>query len=255
MESENKELDFKNQQFSVGLDVHKKTWKVTIRTGGISLKTYSSNPSPEEVSEYMKKKYPGGDYHSVYEAGFCGYWAHRRLEKLGLKNIVVSPNEVPTNGKERIYKNDSVDSGKLARELESGSIKGIYIPSQLQQELRSLVRLRHQVMKSNVRLKNQIKSYLNFYGHKIPENYETKHWSGVFIKYLRGLSFEYPIGKDQLELYLEDYTQNREMLAKVIKKIKSYIREYGLLEDVELLMSVPGIGYITAVTIVVYHDT
>ena len=70
MSSENKKLDFNNQQFYLGMDVHKKSWKVTIRTGGSVLKTYSMNPSPQELSKYMHEKYPGGIYHSVYEAGF-----------------------------------------------------------------------------------------------------------------------------------------------------------------------------------------
>ena len=83
----------------------------------------------------MHEEHPGGSYNSVYEAGFSGYWAHRQLEQLGFNNKVASPNEVPTNGKEKIYKTDTVDSRKLARELESGSIKGIYIPRQLEQEL------------------------------------------------------------------------------------------------------------------------
>ena len=246
---ENKILDFKNQQFYIGIDVHKKNWNVTIRSGGIVLKTYSTNASPKELNEYMRKKYPGGSYNSVYEAGFSGYWSHRELETLGFKNIVVSPNDVPTNGKEKIYKTDSVDSRKLARELESGSIKGIYIPSQLNQELRSLVRLRYQIMKSSVRLKNQIKSYLNFYGHKIPENYETKHWSGIFINHLRSLSFQYEMGKEQLEIYLSDLTGKRELMVRTIKKIKTCCREYGFNEDIELLMKVPGIGFVTAVTL------
>ncbi|MCL5031132.1 MAG: IS110 family transposase [Bacteroidetes bacterium] len=249
MDSENKILDFKNQQFYVGIDVHKKNWSVTIRSGGITLKTYSSNASPKELSKYMHEKYPGGSYNSVYESGFSGYWAHRELEELGFKNIVVSPNEVPTNGKEKIFKTDSIDSRKLARELENGSIKGIYIPSPIHQELRSLVRLRYQIMKSNVRLKNQIKGYLNFYGHKIPENYETKHWSGVFIKHLRSLSFKYCMGKEQLEIYLSDLTEKRKLLSRTIKKIKAYCQEYGFLEDIQLIMKVPGIGFITAVTL------
>lgn len=84
MDSENKILDFKNQQFYVGIDVHKKNWSVTIRSGGIALKTYSSNASPEELSKYMHEKYPGGSYNSVYEAvrrgesvvtGHTGSWS------------------------------------------------------------------------------------------------------------------------------------------------------------------------------------
>lgn len=248
MYRKDKVLDFKNQEFSIGIDSHKNSWKVTIRSQ-IELKTYSTNPSPEELSQYLRKNYPGGSYYSVYEAGFCGYRAHRRLEELGIKNIVVSPNEVPTNQKEKIYKTDSVDSRKLARELENGSIKGIYIPSQLKQEFRSMVRLRYQLMKSSVRIKNQIKGYLNFYGHNLPGNYQLKRWSGVFIEYLRELRFEYPMGKEQLEIYLKSYIENRKLLAETIKKIRRYSLEYGFLEEIKLLMSIPGIGFITAATI------
>jgi len=249
MSSENNILNFNNQRFYIGIDVHKKSWKVTIRSGAIALKTYSMNPSSQELSKYMHEKYPGGIYHSVYEAGFSGYWTHRQLEQLGFKNIIVSPNNVPTNAREKVYKTDSVDSRKLARELESGSIKGIYVPDQLHQELRSIVRLRYQIMKSNVRLKNQIKSYLNFYGHKFPENYETKHWSGIFIKYLRTLSFEYTMGKEQLEIYLSELTEKRELMVEIIKRIRHYCQGYGFDKEIQLLMKVPGIGFITAVTI------
>jgi len=249
MSSENKILDCNNQRFYVGIDVHKKSWNVTIRSGGIALKTYSMNPSPQELSKYLHEKYPGGSFMSVYESGFSGYWAHRQLEQLGLNNIVVSPNEVPTNGREKTYKTDSVDSRKLARELEKGSIKGIYIPDQLNQELRSLVRMRYQLMQSSTRLKNQIKSYLNFYGHVIPEDYQTKHWSGIFISYLKSLNFQYGMGKEQLEMYLSDLSEKRKLMAKTIKKIKSYCEEYEFNKSIRLMMTVPGIGYITSVTI------
>ena len=62
MNSENKILNFNSQQFYVGIDVHKKNWTVTIRAGGLALKTYSMNPSPQELSKYMQEKYPGGQY-------------------------------------------------------------------------------------------------------------------------------------------------------------------------------------------------
>ncbi len=248
MKEKNKTLDFKNQEFHIGIDAHKNSWKVTIRSQ-IELKTYSANPSPEELSQYMRKNYPGGSYYSVYEAGFCGYRAHRRLEELEIKNIVVAPNHVPTNQKEKTYKTDTIDSRKLARGLENGSLEGIYIPGQLHQEFRSLVRLRYQLMKSSVRIKNQIKSYLNFYGHQIPENYQLKYWSGRFIEKLRELKFEYSIGKEQMEIYLRMYDQNRKLLAETIKKIRSSSREYGFIEEIELLKSIPGIGFITAATL------
>ncbi len=56
MEEKNKALDFKNQEFHIGIDNHKNSWKVTI-ISQIELKTYSANPSPEELSQYLRKNY------------------------------------------------------------------------------------------------------------------------------------------------------------------------------------------------------
>ena len=44
-----RELSFSNDHFFIGVDTHLKNWKVTIRTGGIELKTFSMNPAPLEL--------------------------------------------------------------------------------------------------------------------------------------------------------------------------------------------------------------
>jgi hypothetical protein len=42
-------IDYTNQDFFLGIDVHEKSWKVTVRTKGMQLKTFSMDPSPEQV--------------------------------------------------------------------------------------------------------------------------------------------------------------------------------------------------------------
>jgi len=90
MKTQSKELDFSNQEFYLGLDVHKRSWTVTIRSNNMALKTFNMNPSALELAQFMKKRYPLGKYYSVYEAGFSGYGVHRELESYGFKNIIVS---------------------------------------------------------------------------------------------------------------------------------------------------------------------
>ena len=149
---------FKGQSFFIGIDVHKKNWTVTIRSNGLELRTFSMNPSPNELYNHMKRNYPGGSYYSVYEAGFSGFNAHRSLGKLGFKNIVINPADVPTKHKEKSGKRDKIDSRKLCRELENGSLDPIYVPNESIQQLRSLNRLRLQTVASQCRTKNRIKS-------------------------------------------------------------------------------------------------
>lgn len=249
MERQVNTLKFNSQLFYLGLDVHKRQWTVTIRSNRMELTTISIDPSSETLYNYMQKNYPGGIYNAVYEAGFCGYAIHRELERYGFNSIITSPSGVPTTNKEKNQKRDPVDSRKLARELENGSLEGIYVPDQLQQELRSMVRQRFQLMKKQARVKNQIKGYLLFYGHKLPKNWEVKHWSKNFIECLRGLEFRYPMGKEQIEIYLEELMGIRKLLLRVIRQIRGYLAEYNLTEEVRLLCSAPGIGFTSAITI------
>ena len=249
MYSQNNILDFSSQEFFIGIDVHQKQWVVSIISGKIILKTFSMNPDPKELYNYMQRTYPQGKYNSVYEAGFSGYWAHRELIKYGFNNLVVSPSEIPTSGKEKLSKTDIVDSKKLARELEKGYLKGIYIPNLLQQELRSLCRLRYQQIKSQTRLKNQIKGYLSFYGHKIPSCLPSQNWSRGFIEKIKTFPFEYEIGKEQLTVYIEELLKKREQIVQTTKSLKKYCKEFNLMSDILLLCSVPGIGFISAATL------
>lgn len=95
------QLNFKGQRFFIGIDVHRKNWTVTIRTRDVELQTFVMNPSPDELAQHLQRRYPGGTYHSAYEAGFCGFWIHRKLKDIGIPNIVVNAADIPTKRKER----------------------------------------------------------------------------------------------------------------------------------------------------------
>lgn len=243
-------IDFSNQKIYIGIDVHKKQWSVTIVFHGMILKTESMDPSPETLVKYMKRHYPGGEYYSVYEAGYFGFWIDRQLKELGIKNIVVSPADIPRKSKERMRKTDHVDSKKLARELSVGNLEGIYIPTEEEQSLRSLMRLRQQLVKDQSRLKNRIKSLLSFMGIKIPENSEIKHWSRNFIKYLYELNTNNHETKETLNTLLDSLIQIRNQIAGLVKKLREVISEDEKKSHIiRHLESVPGIGFITALAL------
>ena len=90
-----KKLDFKGKNIFVGIDVHKNSWKVTIRSAFLELQTFSANPSPQELLAHLRKRYPGACYHTAYEAGFCGFWIHREFLKEGIDSIVVHATDIP----------------------------------------------------------------------------------------------------------------------------------------------------------------
>lgn len=242
---DNKEL-FKEQEFALGIDSHKRNFKITIRNNSRVIKKFSMNPEPEQLYNYLVENYPGGIYKSVYEAGFGGFWLHRALTKLGINNIVVNPADVPTTQKEKSNKTDKIDSGKLARELENNSLTAIYIPTDEQEALRNISRLRTQIVKESTRTKNRIKSFLNLYGIKLPENSEEKHWSRAFINRIKSIEFQQENNttyRDNLITELEHQRKRKIEILKLIRNISSNN------EIIKYLMSVPGIGTTVAFTL------
>ena len=160
---QSKELNFRGQNIYIGIDVHLKSWSVAVLSENVVLKKFSQNPDPEALLKFLVTNYPGANYHSVYEAGFCGFWIHNALLELGINNIVVNPADVPTMTKEKLRKTDAVDCGKLARGLRAGDLKGIYVPAKERLEIRSLIRLRSSIVKDITREKNRIKAIFLWY--------------------------------------------------------------------------------------------
>ncbi len=248
MQNQNSKLDFSNQKVFIGIDVHKQSWVVTIRMNRIELKTYSMEPSVEQLVSHVKKNYPKAYYYSVYEAGFSGYWVDRKLKRNGIKNIIVNPADIPTTGREKDKKDDRKDSRKLARELESQTITGIYVPEETLEELRSLCRIRSQFVGEKARLKNRIQSFLSNYGKEFPGK-KTRYWSDKLLSKLRSISYSTSIGKDSMGIYLKQLIVLQDNVKKIEKLLKTKSKEIGILGIIENLKTVPGIGFVTAIVI------
>lgn len=184
MLTQRKELSFKGQNIYVGIDVHLKSWTVTILTENTSHKRFTQPPKAEVLANYLKRTFPDATYYSAYEAGFSGFEAHYQLLELGIHNIVVNPADIPTTQKELYQKTDAVDSHKIARSLRAHELTPIYVLDPQTLEERSLIRMRSMMVKDMTRLKVRIKSFLYFYGIPYPPAYSKSqtHWTLKFLK-------------------------------------------------------------------------
>ena len=133
------EVDFRGQDIYVGIDVGKRSWKVCIVTEYVEHRVFTQPPTPAMLANYLHRTFPGARYHSAYEAGFSGFWAHEELQALGIDSRVVNPADVPTTQKEKSFKTDRIDARKLARSLRSGELRPIYVPPKEAQTYRSLL--------------------------------------------------------------------------------------------------------------------
>jgi transposase len=238
------EKTFDGQSIYVGIDVHKKSWKVSVMTKDLDYKTFSAVPQAEKLNSYLREHFPGAEYYTAYEAGFSGFWLHRELTNLGIKSIVVNPADVPTTDKERRQKEDQRDSRKIAQTLRSGHLQGIYVPSEKIQQDRTLLRTRDALVKDLSRNKNRIKSLLYFEGIPYPERFysDRTHWSLKFIEWLESIA----TAKAALAAYLDMVKHQRALLLRVTRQIRMLSQTLDYKKMVDLLVEVPGIGVLTA---------
>lgn len=242
-------VDFAGQSIYVGLDVHLKSWTVSIMSESMEHRTYQCKPEPREVLDYLESAFPGARYHLVYEAGFSGFSTHEFFTSHGAECMVVHPADVPTKDKERKRKDDKVDARKLCRSLRSNELDPIYVPGVPQQENRTLVRSRFRLSQEQTRCKNRIKSLLYFYSIPIPAEFEEARWTMGFIEWLRNVGFFTEAGGNAMGLLLDqlDYTQKLLKIAE--KQIHDQARTPEYLENYKFLLSVPGVGLVTAMTL------
>ena len=239
-------LDFSGQTIYVGLDVHKKSWSVSIFSEQCEHKHFTQPPEVDKLVHYLKRNFPGADYQAAYEAGFSGFWAHDQLREKGVNCIVVNPADIPTTNKERTTKRDRTDCRKLGRSLRSGELEGIYAPARPKLEDRSLVRTRQSMMKKQTRCKNQIKSLLYFYGINLPEELVRSHWTKKFIHWLEGIQMERASGDMALKAHLEELKHLKQIMVSINRAIILLSRQEEYQGWVRLLKTVPGISTLTA---------
>jgi len=244
-----KKVDFTGQKFYVGIDVHKKSWTVSIMSEQLEHKYFTQPPDPLVLVSYLKKHFPNAFYLSAYEAGFSGFWIHKALCKQGVNNIVVHPADIPGTDKERKQKRDHLDARKIAKALRSKNLTGIYVMENDLLQDRLLVRTRKKLIKDRTRCKNRIKTILNYFGISIPEEYDKSYWSRKFIKWIEDLDFEGGSSQITMSILLQELLMIDNHIKTLYKQIAELAQaKYQNLN--KLLRSIPGIGLLGAITII-----
>jgi transposase len=247
---ETKVNDFSGMNIYAGIDVHKKSWSVTLLADEHEHKTFNQPPGADALYKYLNKHFPGAQYYSAYEAGFSGYGHHRRMLELGIKNIVVNAADVPTSGKEKAGKTDKVDSRKIAKGLRNGDLQGIYVFEEPQQDLRSFARMRHIMQRDLRRAKQRIKVYLNFNTVSIPAHLDADNWSKAFEGWLaHQAAFPTANARKAFDFLLANYHYQKQQVRQISKQLRAYFRKQHK-QDYYLLRTIPGIGPLSAIAII-----
>ena len=246
------ELNFNGENVYVGIDVHLKQWHVCVRTAHVSKKPFSQPPSAMALKQYLENNFPGGTYLSAYEAGFCGFSVHYELESAGIRNIVFNPADINDTQKERSRKTDAVDCIKICRNLMNDELKAIYVPSREELGLRGYLSARDTAVKKQRVAKQRIKSLLNRNGVKIPDELfptSKTHWSRHFNGWLEQVAADLGSGEGyRLNDLLKDLHHAHSQVLAAGRRLNEVISAHHM-DTNELLLSIPGIGRLTAARI------
>jgi transposase len=236
----------KDKDIFVGLEDSKATWKLAVRCDKTPIANLSMPTEYAVLSSYFRNNYPGCRIHVIYEAGFQGFWLHDLLIKDNISCVVVPPHTV-TEEKANRVKTDRIDARRLALNLENGDYKTCYIPDVQRREDRQVSRTLEDIQEDIVRTRNRMWKMLDFHGIAVP--FSKQRPTKEDIRQLRHLEISPTLAialaeyLDELEFYWERDKKLRDILKQMTKS-ERYKKTF------ELLLSTPGIGWYTAIRLV-----
>ena len=202
--------------------------------------------------EHLSKHYPGGRYQAIYESGFSGFSTYYSLISYGISCVIAHAADVPTGQNESVMKTDAVDSEKLARVLRDKSLKHtVHVPERETLDHRGMMRFRKQLCLQLSGYKARVKHLLYNNGVSIPDCFANRgtHWSNCFMRWLQEDVRLLSPTRETLDLELEQVVRLRADVLSVTRKIHLLSRTERYAERMQLLLSIPGIGQITAMSI------
>ena len=246
-EVQNKKVLVRGKEVFIGVDVHKESWHVTARSEGEEV-FHGGIPSQYHALQKLFVHFKDCKIKVAYEAGPCGFWLYDRLTENGIETIVVPPSLIPVESGNKV-KTDKRDSRKLAKLLESNMLKRVYVLSEEDRADRELLRTRRQVLEHRSDVVRQIKSKLLFHGISSP--LATERWTKGYIRWLRELTWGSKVLKVSFESLIELYEYLTEHLIKIHQEVIELSRSRKYLHKVKLLKSVPGIGTLVGMELLV----
>lgn len=238
----------KDYDIFIGLDVDKKSFSFTVKDQEQMNRSHKIPADPENLYRHIKDMYNDKKVICAYEVGGSGYSLYDYLSARQIRCLMVPPLSIPKAGNDRT-KNNRLDSEKIAQHLKNGDMQPIRVPDYDYRELRQLIRSREDYVKLGKTTKQRIKALLLFANLYPLIKDPAQNWSGRYLEQLKILPATLAT-RQRLDLLLADLEYARKQNLKVLKELKSICKQnIGLEKNIHYLRSIPGIGFIIAITI------
>lgn len=165
------QIAVKAKRIKLGIDVHADSYRV-VRQVDDATPQPAQKFTPQGFLLWAKKQLDQAEeVYSCYEAGPLGYGLHRTLTAMGIKNVVIRPQNWDELGTG--VKTDRTDALALVQRLDryvQGNRKAlavVCVPTPEQELARSQSRQREQLLAHRLRLEAQGRSLLLFNGVRV----------------------------------------------------------------------------------------
>jgi len=222
----------------VGLDLHKKYSTVVVMDddGNIQLEDTLYHDDRPRLIEFFSKL--AGKAVVTVEASRDWYWLYELLEELGVTVKLANARKVRLIA-EAWLKNDKVDPKSLAQLERTGFLPEAYISPRPIRDNREYLRYRLTLVRLRTGLKNKVHALLDKLGIKHP-------FADLFCpagrRFLSQLTLR-PAYQEELTNYLALIEDIERRIVAATKEIKQQLKPDP---RAELLMTIPGIGHLTA---------
>jgi transposase len=176
----------------------------------------------------------------------CGgahYWA-RRFREHGHEVKLMAPQFVKAYVKSN--KNDTRDAEAIAEAVTRPTMRFVPIKDVEQQDIQALHRIRERLIGERTALVNEVHGLMNEYGMVIPKGV-PKFRQAVVDKLESEKDKLTPLSQELFWKLLEEFAALEQQIACYQEKLESLVKTHP---ECQRLMSIPGIGPITATALI-----
>jgi len=228
--------------YYLGIDLHKDTAFWTIKEPNGKIVCQTQLPVEQKVTIKTLQQWCNVAPIEAALEPVCAWQLYESwLRNAGVTVYVVQPLKVKAIAWNKL-KNDRVDSEILADLVRLGFVPNISIPTADQSELSRLICFRLFLVRERAKLKQKMREIL------ISQNIACRRIDVFGKKASREIADQsLPLNYATMR---ESIFQIGDTLTLELKKLRQYLEtHYGILPDVKILCSIPGIGLITALSL------
>lgn len=229
---------------SMAIDVSRSKLVYCLRWNGAEQRRLST-PAELHHLQAVVAQYRHCQLHVAYEACGFGYEPAWWLQAQQVAVTVIAPSRVE-RAPGLAVKTDRIDAGKLARKLEQGELRGIYVPSRPVHEHRQLGRTYAQCVRERQRAQIRIRSVLQEHGRIGPQ--PSAGWT-TYQRWLAAQELPAPV-RAGVQAHEQLRAQAQHQAARLRRELAQVARSAAYGPLVRALCAHPGVGPLSAIRLV-----